>query len=169
VKREQREWLKQFQRLFLLSLFYDLVFLDPFTVIKKLNPVPGLLAIFFAGILYVIYEFTKFEYILTISFWLAILGSLYVIITSFRRRPVYVFNIEESFKIVKEKGLELKDLNDLDHAKAIIEYMLYNCQNAKTVEEMKKQLDIAYDTWFKVIKNQTLYLGIFKRKTLSRN
>jgi hypothetical protein len=169
VKREQREWLKQFQRLFLLSLFYDLVFLDPFTVIKKLNPVPGLLAIFFAGILYVVYESIKIEYILTISFWLVILGTFYVIITSFRRRPVYVFNIEESFKIVKEKGLELKDLNDLDHAKAIIEYMLYNCQNAKTVEEMKKQLDIAYDTWFKVIKNQTIYLGIFKRKTLSRN
>ncbi len=164
MKKEQKEWLKQLQRLFLISLFYDLVFLDPFTVIKKLNPVPGLLAIFFAGVLYISYEFAKIEYILTISFWLAILGTFYVIVTSFRRRPVYVFNIEESLRIVKEKGLELKDLNDLAHARAIIEYLLYSCQNAKTVEEMKKQLDLAYDTWFKVVKNQTIYLGIFKRK-----
>jgi hypothetical protein len=169
VKPEQREWLKQLQRLFLISLFYDIAFLDPFNAIKKLNPVPGLLAIFFAGILYILYELTKIGYLLTVGFYLVIIGCLYIIVVSFRRKPVYVFNIQESERIVKEKGLILKDLNDLEHAKAIIEYMLYNCQNAKSVEEMKRQLDIAYDVWFKVIKNQTIYLGILKRKTLSRN
>jgi|BEDMetMinimDraft_2_1075160.scaffolds.fasta_scaffold00278_5 hypothetical protein len=168
MHEEEREWFRQIRRLFIISIIYDLAFVDPFTAFKRLNPIVGLIIILVGSIVYLISISASLNMIVYISFYLLIVGFLYTIIASYRRRPVYIFNLEESEKIIKEKGMNLKDLNDIQHAKAIIEYSLYLSQKASTPEEMKKFLDIAYDVWFKVIKAQSanLYLGIFKRKNV---
>jgi len=167
MKKEQKEWIKQIPRLYLLCLIYDFAFYNPFNAIKNLSPTLGFIGIIFGAIIYLFYEYLKIPILLDISYTVVILSFFYTIATSIRKRPLYVFDIEKSSKIVNEKGLKLKDINDLEHAKAIIEYSIYMSQAAKEALEMKKYLDIAYETWFNVIKAQknNLYLGIFKRKS----
>jgi hypothetical protein len=167
VQEEQKEWLRQIPRLFMLSIIYDLAFIDPFTAFRRLNPILGLITILAGGIIYILAFSFNFSMMLKIASVIILVGLFYTIIASYRRRPIYVFNLEESEKIVKEKGLILNDLKDINHARAIIEYSLYLSQKASNPQEMKKYLDIAYDTWFKVIKSQrnNLYLGLFKRKS----
>jgi len=156
---EQLKWLTQLRRLFILALIYDIAFIDPFTVVRKPNPITGMFGLLFGAILYLFaYSFNN-EIIISISYIIIASSTIWILISSFRRRPIYVFDLEKSFKIVNEKGLELKDLNDLEHAKAIIEYALYVSQNAKEPEEMKKYLDIAYETWTSVLRSKGIYFA----------
>lgn len=163
---ENKEWMKQIPRLFILSLIYDIAFIDPFTAIKKLNPILGLLGIFIASIIFLVSKLIKLQFLETISIIVLLISFTFTLIASIRRKPVYIFEIKKSEEIVKKKGFELKKINDLEHAKAIIEYALYMSQKSETPTKMKYYLDIAYTTWFKVIKQQrnNLYLGIFKKK-----
>lgn len=166
MEEEQKEWLKQIPRLFILSIIYDLAFIDPFTAFKRLNPIVGLIMILIGGIFYLISVSISSIMLLSISTIIVLIGLAYTFFASYRRRPIYIFDLDKSERIVKSKGLVLSDVNDIEHAKAIIEYSLYQSQKATNPQEMKKYLDLAYETWFKVIRNQrsNIYLGIFKRK-----
>lgn len=160
---ENLKWLIQLRRLFLLSLIYDIAFLDPFTTIRHPNPITGLIGIIAGSIVYIIS--INYPFLEKISFAILIVSTIWVIIASFRRKPIYVLQLDRSMKIIEEKGLKLNNIEDLEHAKAIIEYSLFMSQKAKDPNEMKFYLDIAYDTWFKIIKAKSSLpvLSLFKK------
>jgi DNA integrity scanning protein DisA with diadenylate cyclase activity len=166
---EQLKWLSQLRRLFLLSLIYDIAFIDPFTMIKKPNPITGMFGLLIGSIAYLIARYVNSNGLLMISYSIIIGSMIWIFISSYRRRPIYVFDIENSRRIIEEKGIELKDPLDIEHAKAIVEYTLYESQKAETPEEMKKYLDIAYETWLKVLKNKGISFPYVLSKIKSRN
>ncbi len=162
---EKLRWLPQMRRLFLLSLIYDIAFLDLFTLTNKPNPIIGMIGLSIGGFVYVLSQLLNIIFLENISFFILIASAIWVIFSSFRRRPIYVFDIEKAKELVNKKGLKIENLDDIEHAKAIIEYSLYMTQQAKSPEEMKKYLDIAYETWYKVMKKKGYPLPYnFRRK-----
>ncbi|HLI45635.1 MAG TPA: hypothetical protein VKU94_00390 [Geobacterales bacterium] len=163
---EQLKWLAQLRRLFILALIYDFAFLDPFTVIRKPNPITGMFGLLIGAFIYLLGIYLGHSWLVMVSYFIAVVSAIWILFTSYRRRPLYVFDLEKSMKLVSEKGLKLKDSEDLEHARAIIEYSLYLSQKMKEPEEMKKYLDIAYDTWLSVLKSKGIIFTFNTRKKI---
>lgn len=163
---EQLKWFTQLRRLFFLSIVYDIAFLDLFTIVKKPNPMLGMLGIFTGSVVYLISSILGLNFLEKLSYVIIIASAIWVLITSFRRRPLYVFEVEKSKEVIARKGLEVKNFEDLEHIKAVIEYNLYMSQQAKTPEEMKRFLDSAYEVWFKTLKarGSVFPYGLFKKR-----
>ncbi len=166
---DKLKWFPQLRRLFLLSLIYDIAFIDLFTLTNKPNPIIGIIGLSIGGIVYIISQLLNFKLLENLSFLTLIVSTIWIIFSSFRRKTLYAFDIKKAEEIVNKKSLNIENFDDLEHAKAIIEYSLYMSQQAKTPAEMKKYLDIAYDTWYKVMKNKGYTLPYIFMKKRSRN
>ncbi|MCQ5340228.1 MAG: hypothetical protein NO483_00715 [Candidatus Methanomethylicia archaeon] len=150
--------------LLILSIFYDIIFIDKFWTNPKLFRayigLIGIVLIALSGILYFIEKNFFFYDISSLFGIIIILGTIMFIIGGFRRGISISFDINKSREYLMSLGTILCILSDIRQSSAIIEVIISFINSKKFIlKNPEGIIQFAYDIWREALIRKGLTLS----------